>query len=206
MMYLGTRGNRRGGTVPDAMRAGHIGQLCQPGGDRSPEPEAVWAADNGCFNERTYVGDDAWFAWLQSHTDHVDRCLFATAPDVIGDAAATLTRSAPWLPRIRALGYKAALVAQDGLEHLDVPWDTFDVLFIGGSTGWKMSPAAFALATQARDHGKGVHVGRVNSQRRYAAWMHHADSCDGTFLAFGPDALLPHVLAWTRLSRQETLL
>ena len=41
----------------------------------------------------------------------------------VGDAAATLTRSAPMLPRIRALGYPAALVAQDGLEHLAVPWD-----------------------------------------------------------------------------------
>ena len=83
-----------------------------------------------------------------------------------GDAAATLTRSAPFLPAIRALGYPAALVAQDGLEDLDVPWDDFDVLFIGGSTEWKLGPHARALAAEAKARGKGVHMGRVNSQRR----------------------------------------
>lgn len=67
----------------------------------------------------------------------------------VGDAAATLTRSAPMLPRIRALGYPAALVAQDGLEHLAVPWDAFDVLFLGGTTDWKLGPAAADLPADA---------------------------------------------------------
>lgn len=158
-----------------------------------------WAADNGCYNASTYVGDDAWIAWLE-HPDHLARtrtCLFATAPDVVGDAAATLARSAPHLTRIRQMGYPAALVAQDGLESLAVPWDTFDVLFLGGSTGWKLSPAAAALAAEASRRGKPVHMGRVSSRRRlaYAAAIGCA-TADGTFIAFGPDKNLRRVAGW----------
>jgi hypothetical protein len=58
--------------------------------------------------------------------------LFATAPDILADAAATLRRSARMLDWIRYSGYPAALVAQDGLEDLTIPWDTFDTLFLGG--------------------------------------------------------------------------
>src|SRR6266508_1220165 len=94
-------------------------------------------------------------------------------------------------------GYPVALVAQDGLEHLTVPWHSFDVLFIGGGTAWKLGPAAADLAAQARAHGRRVHCGRVNSLRRlrYAASI-GCDSVDGTFLAYGPDRNLPVLLRW----------
>lgn len=59
-----------------------------------------------------------------------------------------------FLPRIRALGFPAAIVAQNGLEYLDVPWDTFDVLFIGGNDAWKFSRAATELVQSAKEHGK----------------------------------------------------
>lgn len=163
-------------------------------------PDAVtWCADNGCYG-KGYPGDDKWLAWLDTYTaEQRERCLFATAPDVVGDAVATLARSAVWLPRIRALGYPAALVAQNGLESLDVPWDTFDVLFIGGDTAWKLGPDARVLVAEAKARGKWVHMGRVNSERRmrYADAI-GCDSADGTYLAFGPDINLPAVLAWLR--------
>ncbi|MGH3863124.1 hypothetical protein, partial [Actinokineospora sp.] len=109
------------------MSTGELGQMCTPAEGRSPLPGVTWGADNSRFG-KGYPGHDRWLAWLQRHAEHADRCLWATAPDVIGDAAATLDMSAPFLPVIRELGYLAALVAQDGLEHLDVPWSTFDVL------------------------------------------------------------------------------
>jgi hypothetical protein len=101
------------------------------------------------------------------------------------------------LRRIRGLGYPAALVAQDGLQSLTVPWHAFDVLFIGGSTAWKLGPAAADLTAQARRHGITVHMGRVNSLKRlrYAASI-GCDSVDGTFLAYGPDCNLPKLLCW----------
>lgn len=176
--------------------AGRIGLLDTPANSYAKRPDWTWAADNGCFNDRTYVGDNAWWAWLERNAGEPG-CLFATAPDVVGDAGATLARSVPWLPRIRALGYRAALVAQDGLEHLTVPWDELDVLFIGGSTAWKLGPRAADLAHHAIDRGKRVHVGRVNSARRLRhASAIGAHTADGTFLAFAPDTNVPRLTAW----------
>lgn len=194
MLYLGTASNER---VRDAMKTGELGMLATPNEGKSPATAAVWAADNGCFSTH-YVGDERWMAWLRKHAAHADRCLFATAPDVVGDAVATLARSAPHLSAIRALGYPAALVAQDGLEHLTVPWDDFDVLFIGGSTEWKLGPDARHLVGEAKRRGKHVHMGRVNSRRRwgYAEYI-GCDSVDGTFLAFGPDRNLSRLRGWT---------
>lgn len=189
--------------VVDAMRDGQLGWLGTPAqGNRRPA-DVVWAADNGCFG-KGYPGDEAWLAWLARMDP--SGCLFATAPDVVGDARATLTRSAPFLPRIRALGYPAALVAQDGLEDLPIRWARFDVLFIGGSTTWKLGHAARSLVAKAKRLGKHVHMGRVNSERRYRyALAIGCDSVDGTYLTFGPDRNLPDVLAWSRLSTHPTL-
>lgn len=194
MLYLA---NASSESVRCEMAArGSLAQICTPNERRAPLPGVTWAADNGCFSTR-YVGDEAWLAWLARLAGHADRCLFATAPDVVGDAAATLTRSAPHLPAIRALGYPAALVAQDGLEDLEVPWDAFDALFIGGTTTWKEGAAAAALVAEANRRGKWVHMGRVNSRRRWSYAEHiGCDSVDGTFLAFGPDQNLIRLAGW----------
>lgn len=193
MLYLANASSPK---VRDAMRTGDIGMLSTPNEGRTPDEGVTWAADNGCFS-KNYVGDHLWLSWLQRHAGRAGSCLFATAPDLVGDAAGTLARSAPFLPLIRDLGYPAALVAQDGLEHLTVPWDDFDVLFIGGSTEWKLSKAAADLVGEAKRRGKWVHMGRVNSHRRWSYAEHiGCDSVDGTFLAFGPDINLSRLRNW----------
>jgi hypothetical protein len=128
-------------------------------------------------------------------------------PDVVADAKATLKRSAPFLPVIRALGYPVAFVAQDGQERLRVPWDDFDVLFIGGSTAWKLGPHARTLAAAAREHGKPVHLSRGNTRCRLRlADEMGCDSADGTTITRGPDKNLPQMLAWLReLNHQGVL-
>lgn len=174
-------------------------------GNRLPAG-VTWSADNGRYG-KGWPGVDRWLAWLDTYTpEERARCLFAVAPDVVGDAAATLAESLPWLPEIRALGYPSAFVAQDGLEALPIPWDSFDVLFIGGTTEWKLGPHARHLAYVAKRRGKWVHMGRVNSERRfkYAAAI-GCDSADGTFLAFGPDVNLPRLMAWLRTNDQHTI-
>lgn len=165
----------------------------------------IWAADNGCFG-KNYIGDERWFAWLQRFTpEQRSLCLFATAPDVVGDAEATMHRSAPWLPRIRDLGYRAAFVAQDGLTTDTCPWDDFDVLFIGGSTAWKLGAEAQQIIAAAQAHGKPVHVGRVNSKRRYLRMAAlGVDSVDGTYIAFGPDKNAVDVLDWIEWHNTHT--
>lgn len=202
MIYLsGTR------AVPLAdLASGRIGLLQTPANRYTLEDVAVWAMDNGCYTD-TYPGDAAYLALLEQYAAHADRCLFAAAPDTVGDALATLATSRPMLPRIRALGYPAALVAQDGMELLDLPWPDLDVLFLGGSTEWKMGPGCIALIRQAKALGKAVHVGRVNSRRRYDHFIElGCDSADGTFLAFAPDTNLPRLNRWLdRPSRQAVL-
>lgn len=162
---------------------------------------AVWCADNGCFG-KGYPGDEGWLAWLKGLQHRAEDCLFATAPDVVGDAEASLARSLPLLPKIRELGFKAALVAQDGMENMELPWDEFDVLFLGGkktpnpADEWKLGPGARKLAIEARRRGKWVHCGRVNSRKRYFTLAPICDSCDGTYLRFGPDINIPKLLSW----------
>lgn len=182
------------------MRDGLLGHLTTPASRNTVEDGVEWAVDNGCFND-SYPGDALYLEWLADlrACAPLDRCAFAVAPDIVCDAQATLDRSLPVLPHIRSLGYRAALVAQNGLEHLEVPWESFDALFIGGDTDWKLSGYARTVIAEARHRGKWIHMGRVNSERRlrYA----HALGChsaDGTYLAFGPDTNLPKLLAWLR--------
>lgn len=195
--------------VRDAMTAGLIDCIETPKQGNRPVEGVIWCADNGCFG-KGYPGDDEWYAWLESNADRANTCLFAVAPDVVGDADATIERSRPWLPKIRALGYPAAFVAQNGLElwggalltksfESSIAWQEFDVLFIGGDTDWKLGPTARAIVAEAKSRGKWVHMGRVNSEKRlrYADAI-ECDSADGTYIAFGPDQNLPDVLAWLR--------
>lgn len=202
MLYLA---NPCGGDlIVNAMMAGLIGYMDSPAqGNRRPD-SVPWAADNGCFSDRWDQGK--WWSFLVRNAPNTSSCLFAVAPDVVADAAATIERSAPWMPRIRALGYPVALVAQDGLEDIPVPWDAFDVLFIGGSTSWKLGADARHLVGVAKGLGKSVHMGRVNSERRYSYALNiGCDSVDGTYLTFGPTQNLPNVLAWSRLANQGRL-
>ena len=191
--------------VVDAMRDGLIGYIDTPRqGNRRPRG-VRWCADNGRFG-RGWPGLDAWHTWLAANAADAPRCEFAAAPDVVGDAEATLAESVPWLPEIRRLGYPAALVAQDGLTDTSTPWGDLDVLFLGGTTAWKLGPRARRLASIARGRGKRVHMGRVNSERRYRyASAIGCTSADGTYLTYGPDRNLPDVLAWSRLGDQDPI-
>lgn len=187
------------------MAAGEIGLIDTPRQRNRRPAGVIWCADNGCYGTG-YPGDAAWMAWLTQNAHDAERCWFAVAPDVVADAEATRARSTPWLPQIRALGYPAAYVAQDGQERLPVPWELLDVLFIGGTTEWKLGAAARDLAAEALGRGKRVHMGRVNSERRYRyAAAIGCHSADGTFLTPAPDKNLPHVRAWIRTLDQGAL-
>ena len=176
-----------------------IGIMYQPGMGNDTKALQFWpfALDNGCFaqGERFDAGD--WLEWLASLRRYRERCLFAVAPDVVGDAAATWERSAPYLPTIRQLGFKAALVAQDGWDSIAVEWDAFDCLFVGGTDAFKLSEQAYAAVREARLRGKWTHQGRCNSLRRLkAARASLFQSADGTYVKFGPDRNLPRVYDW----------
>jgi hypothetical protein len=214
VLYVGTPSTPQ---VREAMTAGEIGCMLTPA-QFNVLPEGAWHTyDNGCAPDpdtgqrgRGWPGEVEWWAWLSRSVDRfgVDRCLFAVAPDVPFDAAATLAESSPWLARIRSLGVPAAFVAQDGAEAGRlVPWPDLDVLFLGGSVAWKLSAAARSLVRQAHEFGKRVHMGKVSSQKRilYAAAI-GCDTADGTYLRFAPDLRLTDVRAWNRALAAPALL
>ncbi|SFW12784.1 hypothetical protein [Amycolatopsis australiensis] len=200
MLYLANPSSPK---VRDAMRAGELGQMCTPAEGRMPLPDVEWAADTGCYSRKGYPGDARWIAWLEKLLPWRENCLFVSAPDrfepALGErmGSASLERSRPWLPLIRNLGYPAALVAQNGLTVEDVPWHEIDALFVGGTTEWKLSRAAHRLEIAAKEHGKHLHVGRVNSARRWQITeLFGCDTADGTFITYGPDQNLDRQARW----------
>lgn len=152
-----------------------------------------WAADIVGMHNR---GDlDQRFDWLDRLPR--ERCLFAVSPDAYPSAVESQRRGLEFAPLIRDMGFPVAVVAQDGAEDLVWPWDELDVLFIGGEKRpnpkdeWKISGAAEGLVHEARNHGKWVHMGRVNSfhPKRQDARVKRAramgcHSCDGTFTKY----------------------
>jgi hypothetical protein len=141
-----------------------------------------WAADNDCFQ-----GLDAGrFNAMCDTIKGLPGCRFVTVPDVVGDARATARQFEIWAPALERRGLPVALVLQDGLEDLPAwlarSWHRLDAVFVGGSTDWKLGPAALELAREAHARGLWVHWGRVNTARRirYIAGTGAADSFDGT--------------------------
>ena len=149
-----------------------------------------YGVDNQCYTGRFEPAAYTRILKRIARTHGTERALFAAAPDVVGNARATLQLARTWLPLLRRLGFPAALVAQDGLEALAVPWHSLDALFIGGTTAWKLSPAAGNLMAEARDRGKHIHVGRVNSFTRVDGLPGRPDSIDGTHFRFRPNKYL----------------
>lgn len=195
-----------------SMLAGKLGMIVTPKqGNRLPHG-VTWCADNGCGPGKNgepgaaYPGDDAFLGFLAKLADRQADCLFAVAPDVLGDAQATLTRSIPMMPKMRAMGYRVALVAQDGLENIidQIPWSEFDVLFIGGSTEWKLGYTVRRLIRLARMHGKRIHMGRVNSYKRLTyAYSIGCDTADGTYAVIKPSYCVPKLLEWVETCRHR---
>lgn len=157
-----------------------VGQLLTPlTRYRLRDPERPWAIDNGGF-----AGLDvpAFEALLKREDHHRERCLFVAAPDIVGSAQRTLELFELWRPRLH--GWPAALVCQDGQEHLPIAWDRIEAVFIGGTTSWKLSVHVEQIVKTAKLFGKWVHAGRVNDPARFKHFENlGVDSCDGTGLA-----------------------
>jgi hypothetical protein len=162
------------------------GLIATPARGRCGAPDNfLWLADNGCFTDTW--NEDEWLSWLDFMKIYQCRCVMATAPDIVGDAVATLERFRYYAPILRARGWRTGLVAQDGLERLVWP-DEYDALFIGGSTEWKLSKDADWCIRYAQKQDKWVHVGRVNSKKRIRHFqLIGVNSCDGTTICFAPE-------------------
>lgn len=177
-----------------------LGRLLQPRHTSSVELTAAagipWACDNDCFqglDERKYVS-------MLDRVSGLPGCLFVTVPDVVADNDATLELFEQWAPELERRELPLALVAQDGLTHeqLRERAPRLAALFIGGTTEWKESPEAAALAQLASELGLFVHWGRVNTRRRFNLIVATgaADSFDGSKWARFRNTYLDDGLVW----------
>jgi len=189
------------------------------------------ALDNGVYSEFTGSAPFSHNKFMDmlnrvaANPEAVEKTQFVVAPDRVGDWEGTIERSRPYFAKIRELGFPVAFAAQDGMEdHMDqIPWDEFDVLFMGGSTPWKlgfdpkgqykdhfrptdaelrkagMLPNHIELQKEAKRRGKRIHMGRVNSHKRMVDMAHiglQANTADGNYIGVAPDKNLPDVLNW----------
>lgn len=138
-----------------------------------------YAIDNGAFSG---FEPRAFQSLLSRESTAVHLCRFVAVPDVVASARRTLEVFEYWRDRLNP--WPLALVAQDGQEDLDIPWNAIAAIFIGGSTHFKLSKAAKDIVMTARAIGKWCHVGRVNTPGRFEYFEEMgADSIDGTGLA-----------------------
>ena len=178
--YLGTLVTPRNGAFK------HAQELWQSYG-------LPWACDNDAFNG---FDADNYRKILQKITN-AEGCLWISLPDAVGDAKKTIELFDCWYEEAKGTSQPIALVAQDGIEDLNVPWAQIDALFIGGSTGFKLSKTVEDLVKEANSKGKRTHMGRVNSFRRYRkAYEMGCDTVDGTNVCRWPDVYIPKVVKW----------
>lgn len=168
------------------------------------------AFDNGCgprrdgtpgqLNEAAYLAMCQEIARLRPIS--LSPVLWVALPDAVGDPHETCRLFRHWWPILYKLGLPAAWVAQDGCERDGLAmWGGPRCVFIGGSTAWKESEAARWVCRTAKDMGKLVHIGRVNSAQRlrlfddighdWRGMPHAIDSIDGTQFSMFPDTYIP---------------
>lgn len=139
-----------------------------------------FAIDNGAF-----AGFDRhkFILRLARELPNVAQCQFVAVPDVVCNARRTIEVFRRWesLPEMQP--WPLALVLQNGIENLDIPWDAIEAVFVGGDDKFKESKDARDCAVAARALSKWVHVGRVNGKGRFDLWEPLMDSFDGTGVA-----------------------
>lgn len=157
-----------------------------------------YGLDNGCFSGSLPA---AWNRLIQEA--EADRPVFVAVPDIVGSARRTedlftyFERKTNGLPR--------ALVLQDGIGNVEIPWANIAAVFVGGSDDFKIAPEAIQVAKCAKMLGKWVHVGRVNTASRMGDWIGLADSIDGSGIS-RYDHMLEDVLSMIRSTHPQSTL
>lgn len=189
--------------IRDLMAAGRLGCIVTPHQGNTTFPDE-WdvMADNGCFSAKWE--HHHWLSWLLSLPRSVR---FVVAPDVYrgepSDHRETLARWNDYGALIERHGFTPAFVCQIGSTPNNVP--DAPVLFLGGDDAWKLGTPAWEIAKAHQD--RWIHMGRVNSFRRFeTARTLGCDSCDGTYLTWGPDTNLPKLLSWLVKSERAPML
>ena len=157
-----------------------------------------WAADNDCFNG---LDPDAYRKMVRA-LPPTGR--FLTVPDVVADHERTLALWGRWAPFVMDHGHCPAFVLQDGCRDIGQVPEEAGAVFVGGTTGYKLSPATADLIIAAKRRGLWVHMGRAGTGRRlvYAISL-GVDSVDSSGFSRWSDDRIPPALAIIRSAGQQ---
>ena len=160
---------------------GSMGHLYSPGGLKK-QPYGEWlpyALDNGAWSAHLSGkpwDPDAWRNHLMTAALSGQDPIWAVVPDVVGNMRRTLEMWNNYAAEVARYSWPLAFAAQDGMEPSDVP-DTAAVVFLGGSTNWKLANIdKWGASFPGR-----LHVARVTTYKRLRICQRAgAVSCDGT--------------------------
>lgn len=164
-----------------------------------------YALDNDAYQawqKKTPWDYKAWAEMIQWAKLSGQAPLWILVPDVVADRKATLENFARYAPEARATKWPIAFAVQDGMALGDVP-SGVDVVFVGGTTGWKWRTLPMWC-----QHFPRVHVGRVNELRRlWTCEDYKVESVDGSgwFRDTASGRRARALLCWIEGHRSESL-
>lgn len=137
-----------------------------------------FAVDNGAFvawrDNKPWSMDD-FYRMIERIRMTKLNPLWVAIPDVVADRDKTRAQWCIFAPEIQLLGWKTAFCVQDGMTPKDVPAGA-DVIFVGGTDGWK-----FPNLPMWTDNFPRVHCARVNAPEMIEACERcGCESVDGT--------------------------
>ena len=148
---------------------------------------SYYALDNGafsCFKNNQLFCNHTFLNFLDKWVvKNKTKPQWIVVPDVVGDKEKTITSFFHWENKLKVYGFPLAFAVQDGMTKKDIP-NNISIIFIGGSTEWKVKTIPYWTA-----HFPRVHVARVNGWTRLLnSYLAGAESVDGTgFFRFGWD-------------------
>jgi hypothetical protein len=167
----------------------HLGQLVTPQDGNKIIEGMPFAADNAAYSN----WDEQKFINLLDRLQGTAP-LWVASPDVVGNAKATDELFDKWRVEIvEKRKLPIALVLQNGQESIGLPASfRYNAVFIGGDNEFKLGKYVRNYCIpRAKEYGKWVHMGRVNSWRRLQyAYEIGCDSVDGTGFSRFPDTYI----------------
>lgn len=166
---------------------GSVGVLIGPSyGKKVPiDPWMPFVLDNDAFTawrDKKPWNLEAWLEMLRWVRMTGLKPLWAAVPDVVANREATIRNWEVYAETVRDFGFPTAFCVQDGMTPDDVP-KSADVIFVGGTDGWKFPNLAMWTA-----HFPRVHCARVNAPEMIEACERlGCKSIDGTAWFRAPD-------------------